>query len=570
MFTDIVGKIEGMLKRRGTNVAVRFDGIEYTYEELDFLSSRIASFLQINEICEENIVAVYMDRSWLSVCTIIGIMRSGAAFLPIEKKTPFDRVLQILEISKPKMVISDTELRLDVDLSFVHINQIMSKPNKKLKKVKITASSLAYVIFTSGSTGEPKGVMIEYGGLSNHVLEKIRILNLGEESIIAHNASIGFDISIWQIIAPLYVGGKIVIFTDDMIFHLKKFVQVLVEERITVLEVVPTYLNLLIKECKKSELLSDLQYIISTGQELKREIVNRWLLKFPDIPIVNAYGPTEASDDIAHCVITKNDTYDRIPIGIPIDNVKFSINYGCNSDTIGELWVSGICVGRGYIGNEEETKKSFFINIDNGSRIYKTGDLVSLTVDGQYVYHGRKDGQIKVHGNRVEIEEIENAIISFHGIDDVAVVYSREKDEIYAVFVATPLVDIGKVKEFLYSKLPSYMVPMKYIQVHKVSVHLNGKTDNKKVLEMFETGDSYDEKAVHDIISGIMQIQEFPEDNAWRDDLSILGLDSLAVIRLIVEIEAIYGIEFEDEYLRPEIIFNFNKLCDYIKKKKFT
>ena len=288
MFTDIVGKIEGMLKRRGTNVAVRFDGIEYTYEELDFLSSRIASFLQINEICEENIVAVYMDRSWLSVCTIIGIMRSGAAFLPIEKKTPFDRVLQILEISKPKMVISDTELRLDVDLSFVHINQIMSKPNKKLKKVKITASSLAYVIFTSGSTGEPKGVMIEYGGLSNHVLEKIRILNLGEESIIAHNASIGFDISIWQIIAPLYVGGKIVIFTDDMIFHLKKFVQVLVEERITVLEVVPTYLNLLIKECKKSELLSDLQYIISTGQELKREIVNRWLLKFPDIPIVNA------------------------------------------------------------------------------------------------------------------------------------------------------------------------------------------------------------------------------------------------------------------------------------------
>ena len=570
MFTDIVGKIEGMLKRRGTNVAVRFDGIEYTYEELDFLSSRIASFLQINEICEENIVAVYMDRSWLSVCTIIGIMRSGAAFLPIEKKTHFDRVLQILEISKPKMVISDTELRLDVDLSFVHINQIMSKPNKKLKKVKITASSLAYVIFTSGSTGEPKGVMIEYGGLSNHVLEKIRILNLGEESIIAHNASIGFDISIWQIIAPLYVGGKIVIFTDDMIFHLKKFVQVLVEERITVLEVVPTYLNLLIKECKKSELLSDLQYIISTGQELKREIVNRWLLKFPDIPIVNAYGPTEASDDIAHCVITKNDTYDRIPIGIPIDNVKFSINYECNSDTIGELWVSGICVGRGYIGNEEETKKSFFINIDNGSRIYKTGDLVSLTVDGQYVYHGRKDGQIKVHGNRVEIEEIENAIISFHGIDDVAVVYSREKDEIYAVFVATPLVDIGKVKEFLYSKLPSYMVPMKYIQVHKIPVHLNGKTDNKKVLEMFETGDSYDEKAVHDIISGIMQIQEFPEDNAWRDDLSILGLDSLAVIRLIVEIEAIYGIEFEDEYLRPEIIFNFNKLCDYIKKKKFT
>lgn len=114
------------------------------------------------------------------------------------------------------------------------------------------------------------------------------------------------------------------------------------------------------------------------------------------------------------------------------------------------------------------------------------------------------------------------------------------------------------------------MVPMKYIQVHKIPVHLNGKTDNKKVLEMFETGDSYDEKAVHDIISGIMQIQEFPEDNAWRDDLSILGLDSLAVIRLIVEIEAIYGIEFEDEYLRPEIIFNFNKLCDYIKKKKFT
>ncbi len=569
MFTDIVGNIEEVMKRRGSNVAVKYDGIEYTYRELDLLSSRIASFLQIYEVCEESIVAVYMDRSWLSVCTIIGIMRSGAAFLPIEKKTPFDRVLQILEISKPKMVISDTGLKLDADFFLVHINQIMSKPNKKLSKVKITDSNLAYVIFTSGSTGEPKGVMIEYGGLCNHVLEKIRILNLGEESIIAHNASIGFDISIWQIISPLYVGGKIVIFSDDMIFYLKKFIQVLVEERITVLEVVPTYLNLLIKECEKGELLSDLQYVISTGQELKRETVNRWFLKFSGIPIVNAYGPTEASDDIAHCIITKNDIYDLIPIGSPINNVQFSINYEYNSDTIGELWVSGICVGRGYIGNEEETKKSFFVDIDNGSRIYKTGDMVSLTVDGQYVYHGRKDGQIKIHGNRVEIEEIENTIISFQEIDDVAVVYSLEKDEIYAVVVATSQIDIGKMKKFLCSKLPSYMVPVKYLQVHKIPVHLNGKTDSKKVLEMFETGDSFDEKFVRKIISEIMQIQEFPEDYAWKDDLSILGLDSLAVIKLIVEIEATYGIEFEDEYLRPEIIFNFNKLCGYIKEKKF-
>lgn len=573
---NIVEQIENMMKIRRKEVVVQDDGKSYTYGDLDSITYKIASFLQCKGVVIEDVVAICVERSWLSVCTTVGILRAGAAFLPIDKKTPVNRIKKILKTSKAKMIICDKDLVIDSNesLDVVNINQIIVTEcgGNILKENPINVNTLAYVIFTSGTTGEPKGAMIEHGGMFNHVFEKISLLELNEQSVVAHNASIGFDISVWQILAPLCCGAKIVIFPEKIILQISKFVKKIEEQGITVLEVVPMYLNIIINEYKRSGKKNSLKYVISTGQELTKATVERWFSVFPNIPLINAYGPTEASDDIAHCIITKEDKYDHIPIGLPINNAKFDIKYDNNSCNKGELWVSGICVGRGYIGNEEETKKNFDINKETGERIYKTGDLVSKSADGNYFYHGRIDNQIKLHGNRIEIGEIENCIMKFSCVSGVAVIYNKEMEELCAVFTADQIVDLEQLKAYLKERMPNYMIPSFLLQVSKIPVDINGKTDIREISKIAgcnkKNSNKQDENTVCEMIRKIVGEQELPEGEEWKNDLKSIGLDSLQVIELIVSIEETFGFEFDEQYLQPEVLFNFHEICKCVQMQK--
>lgn len=574
MIENIIKAIENMMKEKRNEVAIVYDGIQYTYEDLDYMTYKIALYLQSKEIATEDIVAIYMERSWLSVCATIGVLRTGAAFLPIDTKTPISRLERILEISKAKVIFCDRDVSVSKDIDRKNINHLLAKKyeSRTLKNVRIDQNTLAYVIFTSGTTGEPKGVMIEHGGLCNHISEKIRLLKLDGQSVIAHNASIGFDISVWQILAPLCCGGKIVIFSEKSVLQISKFYKILEEEKVTVLELVPTYLNLLINSCPSKGEYNNLKYVISTGQELTRALVDRWFSVFPDVPLVNAYGPTEASDDIAHCIITKVDKYANIPIGMPISNSKFSIKLEDNSNEKGELLVSGICVGRGYIGNEEETRKFFLVDEYTGERIYRTGDLVSKSEDGKYFYHGRIDQQIKLHGYRIEIGEIENCIMSYEGINEVAVLYKKESEELCAFVTSENPIDLKQLKIYLQDRILYYMIPAVFLQTPKIPVDMNGKTDTRKLMKMLSDDknsiNEKNEKIVCNLIKDIMKLQELPEDESWKSDLTIIGMESLTAIQLIVSIEEAFGFEFDEKDLNLEVIYNFYKICKCIPVQK--
>ena len=572
MDDNIVKKIEIIMKENKEKIAVEYNGTHYTYGELDRFTYKIAMFLQNRKITAEDIVAVYMERSWLSVCTTIGILRAGAAFLPIDKKVPTNRIEKILEIANAKVLFCDTvpDISEMIDINLVDINHIIAEEDFSgmLKEAEINDYTLAYVIFTSGTTGEPKGVMIEHGGLSNHIAEKVRLLELDSQSIVAHNASIGFDISVWQILAPLSCGGQVVIFSEKSILHISRFLKIIEKEMVTVLEVVPTYLNVIISECEKRTVHNNLSYVISTGEELSKAIVERWFSVMPDIPLVNAYGPTEASDDIAHYIISKSDVFEHIPIGMPIRNAKFVIMLDEELSEQGELWVSGICVGRGYIGNIEETQKYFSIDKITGERIYKTGDIVSKSEDGKYYYHGRIDSQIKLRGNRIEIREVESSIMDFEQIREAAVIYNQEKEELYAVFTAANVIDIERLQMYLKKKIPYYMIPSFFKQIPEIPVDINGKTDIRIIRKMISDRKDnisiYNEKKVCELIKEIMKLDALPKDENWKNDLTIIGLESLSTIQLIVSIEETFGFEFDEKYLCPEVIFNFHEICKCI------
>ncbi|GMQ56220.1 hypothetical protein AN1V17_06130 [Vallitalea sediminicola] len=580
---NVVQSISENVKLYKDKVAIVDDRIQLTYHDIDVMSNKVCKYLTDKLIGKENMVAVYMDRSYFAVISVLGILKAGAAFLPIDIKTPVKRANFMAEISEAKCVIKDTSSAMDeLSILSVDIHDLLNgndvADDYPIQNV-IDDHLLAYVLFTSGSTGLPKGAMVEHGGMNNHLSEKIRILNLSDKSIVANNASISFDVSVWQMLAPLCVGATSSIFPESALINLKSFRNILYDNHIQVLEVVPTYLSLLIHEIKNySKEFTDLKYLVSTGETLTKNLVDQCFDALPDVVLVNAYGPTEASDDIMHFVMDKNTNYDKVPIGKPINNAKMSIvkpnGSLCVINEPGELMVSGICVGRGYVGNEKETELCFRINPDTHEIMYRTGDLVSLNDDGNYYFHGRMDTQIAFYGKRVEVKEIENTMLKYSGVDASAVVFDSENKQINACYKSKSNIDISDLKEFLKKSMPSHMIPVHIIRIDELPTTISGKTDYNALNEMFKSseeegvyeGYNPDEIKFLKKILKIIGLSQLPVDDSWKNDLRIIGYDSINVIKLIIEIEDVYGVEIDDEKLIPEIIYNYNELKKIVLK----
>lgn len=582
---NILETINFRMNEYGSKVAIFDNNKSFTYNELNNMSDSIMNYLNDNGIDTEDIVVIYMERSYLSVCSTLGILKSGAAFLPIDTKTPLERIRQIINLSKAKIVLSDRDI--DFGIKQINVLEILNyKKETLLFHRSISPNNLAYVIFTSGSTGQPKGVMIEHGGMLNHIKEKIRILEMDCTSIVAHNASISFDISVWQIIAPLYVGGTIVVFSEDTIMNVRKFNDLLYDKKISIFEAVPTYLNILIDELKKYQReFIGLKYVLSTGEELTSSLCRKWFDVFENILLVNAYGPTETSDDITHFILYKGQGYNQIPIGTPITEAKFTVvnerGERCQVGEKGELLVSGVCVGRGYINNEAETQKSFFYDSETGEKAYRTGDIVSLNADGNYYYFGRKDTQIKIRGNRVDLIEIENTLMNYTGIDLAVVLFNAEINSLNACVVSKVDIDLNALNSYLRDILPTYMIPSNIIKVEEIPVNINGKIDKQKlsiiVQESFcksiklELETSHSDNIIQDklicIITDILKCDNLKDINYWKNDLRKIGFDSANSINLVVKIEEAFNFEFEDQHLTPENLYDFNYLLHYIESK---
>lgn len=478
-------------------VALIDENEEVTYRQLNERANQFARYLEAQGVQKDDLVAILMTRSVEMAISILAIWKLGAAYIPMDINYPKTRIEGILEDAEVKKLISYSmyveKLSSEYQLLTVNLDQVeeavLSYDKENLNRAS-DKDALAYVIYTSGSTGKPKGAMVEQIGMLNHMYAKINEAQMNEETIIVQNASHCFDISVWQFFAALATGGQVIIYSNEVAMNPKEIIEKTKGYKVTILEVVPSLLGVMVEYLEESYVeLPDLQYLFVTGETLKAMLAKKWFKLYPSIPIVNAYGPTEASDDITHYVIKEEPQDMSIPIGKALHNfniyiVDEAMNL-CPVGVKGEICVSGIGVGRGYLKDKKKTEAVFctdpFIK-EREVRLYKTGDLGCWMPDGNIQFFGRKDYQVKIRGFRIELEEIESSLINYPDVSSTVVVdLEKENGEKYlcAYVVAQKKLDMADVKRYLLERLPSYMVPAYMVQIDDMPLSSNGKVDRK-------------------------------------------------------------------------------------------
>jgi amino acid adenylation domain-containing protein len=485
------------------------DILSITYQQLNQKSNELAKALKTVGIREDELVGILLERSHIMVESILAVWKSGGAYIPIDTAYPVNRISDIMKDSRARVLFTESGyvyeeleknypgiiIRLDGKKSKTDLNDSFPNPD-----YEINLNRLAYVIYTSGSTGKPKGVMVEHIGMINHIQAKINDLQLTGKSIVAQNASHTFDIAVWQFFAALVAGGQTVIYPDELIMEPEGFISRLVNDGISILEVVPSYLFILLETLEERHNVPLLlNYLLVTGEEVKPHLVKRWFERYPHIKMVNAYGPTEASDDITHYIMEKAPQLERIPIGKPIQNLDIYIvdknMEFCPFGIKGEICVSGIGVGRGYLNDEERTRQVFMedpFTGERGIRLYKTGDIGCWLSDGTIEFFGRKDYQVKIRGYRIELGEIENILIRHCQVKEALVIDREdERGEKYlCAYVvrslsesADTIIDEIGIKEILSRELPGYMIPEQVVELSEFPLTPNGKIDRSALPE---------------------------------------------------------------------------------------
>jgi len=478
---SIIDLFELQVKKVPDQTAVTCGFSSLSYRELSELVNQFSRFLKKEfRIKTDDLIAIELEQSVWTLVAILSVFKAGAAYVPMETDFPKQRKDYILSNSKVKVLVT-----ADLISVFKKKQDNFSKRNFR---TDIQVGNLAYVIFTSGSTGQPKGAMITHGGMLNHLLAMKNELDLTAKSRISQTAPFTFDISVWQFLNALIVGGKTVIYTKDRILNVEPFLQQLHDDQITILQLVPSYFGVMLDFLKENSHLyqfKSLKYIIVTGEEISHALLKKWFELYPEIVVVNAYGPAEASDDVTLHFMDSLPLSYNIPVGKPIMNTRiYLLNKTgnlCPAGIIGEIYVSGICVGNGYLNDQVKTKEAFLTDpfFKQEYKMYKTGDYGRWLPDGSLEFLGRKDDQIKISGYRIELREIEFQLALHPLVEHSLVLLKRTDTEDYLVayYSSRTAEVLPDIAEFLSAKIPRYMVPAYFIHLADFPVNLNGKID---------------------------------------------------------------------------------------------
>lgn len=459
---NVVDLIENEVDKHPKDIALQFEDVKLTYSELDSEVNKLANFLiKEYKIQSEDKIPLILNRSEKMVIAILAVLKTGAAYVPVSPKYPRDRIEYILDICKPSLVIDD---------------EFMSRkfPNDTNRpSVSIRENDLAYIIFTSGTTGKPKGVMVEHKNLSNFISEISKMPHSGMAPGTVNGAFFEyiFDASIHDLIRPFAMGESVVILDTDLIYDIDHFIDTLNHYRINSIGMTPSLAG-------KIDLnrVSTMKYIHCGGEPITREVIEKYRNK--TIQVNNCYGPTETTilsfvnNDVKDFTIGK-------PIGgvypLVLDDERQILPIGA----VGNLFIGGEQVTRGYINQLEETNKRYIINPFGEGLIYDTGDLVRRLEDGSYEYFGRKDQQVKIRGFRIELDEVEKLLQSINKIDQVAVII--DKENLVAYYTSKEEVDTQEIIKYLNKYLPEYMIPISYMRIEEIPLTINGKIDTKKL-----------------------------------------------------------------------------------------
>ncbi|HBR48513.1 MAG TPA: non-ribosomal peptide synthetase [Nitrospira sp.] len=502
---DYVTRFVTQVERTPDSPAVVYRTRSWTYRELHCRASKAAAFLMKAGVGADSVVAVLGERSPELLAMILGVLEAGGAYVPLDPRHPQQRMAHIVELSRPLvlMVTREWEDRAGDLLNAIPaerrpriltIEQVTEQDIDPagLKPIRATRR-LAYLIYTSGSTGAPKGVMVEQDGMLNNLLSKLDSLQMTADDVVAQTASQCFDISVWQFLAALLCGARVHIVPDDIAHDPSTLLHHVSEAGITIVEPVPAVLQGFLAVDDPVPALSKVRWVLPTGEALPSSLCRRWFTRYPAIPLMNAYGPAECSDDVAtHTIRRAPEDPDRpVPIGRPIPGLRlYILNHHLTPvpiGTAGELCVGGVGVGRGYLGDPERTAAVFVpdpFGTEAGGRLYRTGDVARYRSDGTIEFVGRLDHQVKIRGYRIEPGEIEARLLEQRGVLE-AVVMAREDQPgqrrlvAYVTPDAPEVLDVQEVRRLLQDTLPEYMVPSSFVVLEALPRSSNGKIDRR-------------------------------------------------------------------------------------------
>nr|APD71837.1 non-ribosomal peptide synthetase 3 [Streptomyces sp.] len=471
----------------------------------------------------EETVAVLTRRGAGLIAALLGILGAGRVYVPLDPEWPEGRTAEVLERCGASLVMTDdpsagqatglltTPVVPQPQTGRVADDAGISVHEPAVKSERRAGDCPAYTIFTSGTTGRPKGAVNTHRGLMNHLAAKIEALELTASDRVAQTAPQGFDISVWQMLAPLLVGAECVVVDDVRVREPEAFLTALRDEGVTVLEVVPSLMYPLIEEIDTARYDDwSLRWLLLGGESVKSQLCTAWHARFPSIPIMNVYGPTECADDVTHHVIRSADDLSadgaHTPIGTPLRNTTLHVLrwendewVPCEPDEKGELFATGLGVGLGYVGDAEATARAFFRDpFDEAGRMYRTGDTAVVGADGVFLCLGRQDRQVKIRGHRIELDEIESRILAtglvgqcavlLHEADVTEALVTREmlsrepgsggrRKELVAFLVPVAGAEAAAVRERLEGHLPRVMMPDQMVRIDTMPVTSNGKAD---------------------------------------------------------------------------------------------
>ncbi|NOQ26058.1 MAG: amino acid adenylation domain-containing protein [Bacteroidales bacterium] len=499
---------EEQVERSIDCIALVFNNQVITYKELNLRSNQLAQLLLSKGLKSEDIVGILLDRSIEMIISILGVLKAGGTYLPLDIESPKERINYIIKESKPNLILSQSSVNKNVELEVEFLDLFdpsLYLHNKGQNISEGKPSDSAYIIYTSGSTGKPKGVIIEHGNVVNLVngLTTSIYNNYQETLHISLISPIYFDASVKQIFPSLTLGHSLHIIPEPIRFEGSALVNHYTKHDIQIADGTPFHAQMLAQYIEyKTQALNIRQFVIG-GDELKLELMQSLFQKIDvkNLKISNVYGPTECTDVTTIKTSTIESLKDKgnTSIGKPISNYEIYI-LGKNLELLptgvsGELCISGAGVSRGYLFNEELSSEKFIEHpYKEGERLYKTGDLARWLPDGDIEFLGRIDHQVKIRGFRIELGEIENVLLKHESIKESVVLAIQENGDKYlcAYLVTNENFNQEDIRSYLSSSLPDYMIPSYFVELDKIPLTSNGKV-NRKVLPLPEVkaGDDY-------------------------------------------------------------------------------
>ena len=483
---------EQQARQTPDSLALCFEQQELSYAELNRQANQLAHFLIASGADRNQPVAVCMQRSVELVICLYAILKSGAAYLPLDTSSPQGRLQDMLDDAGALILITDNDAGLPTleakhKVIYADIQENIDNQPKMNPAIMRSADDLAYVIYTSGSTGKPKGVAVPHRGVINRLLWMQDAYPLTDKDVVLQKTPYSFDVSVWEFFWPLFTGAKLVVAKPDGHKDPDYLCQLIQQQQVSTLHFVPSMLGLFLSNNSASACRS-LQTVFCSGEALKVEHSRQFFSSLPNSRLINLYGPTEASIDVSVWECKKEHAHSRIPIGKPIANTQLYIlnefHQPVATGVPGELYIGGAGLAKGYLGQATLTAERFidspFANTP-GEKLYKTGDKVRFLPDGNIDYLGRMDFQVKLRGLRIELGEIENQLESLAFIKESVVVMATHNSEQHLVAYISSDEEVESVfiKKLLANKLPDYMLPSAIIKLAELPLSPNGKVDRK-------------------------------------------------------------------------------------------